>query len=171
MEKEKILERWAEYISELYHDERGDKPPIMKNFDGPPIMKDEVRKAVKLMKKGKTAGPDKITVEMIESLDEFGIDMLTYFLNAIYDSGEIPSDLSKSIFIALPKKPGATECESHRTISLMSHITKILLKKILMARMGNKITPEIAEEQCGFVKDKGTRHAIYMIRTLKERAI
>ena len=94
----------------------------MKNFDGPPInsiMKDEVGKAVKLMKKGKTAGPDKITVEMIESLDEFGIDMLTDFLNAIYDSGEIPSDLSKSIFIALPKKPGATECESHRTISLI----------------------------------------------------
>ena len=55
-------------------------------------MKDEVRKAVKSMKTGKAAGPDKITVEMIESLDEFGIDMLTDFLNAIYDSGEIPSD-------------------------------------------------------------------------------
>ena len=55
----------------------------MKNFDGPPIMKDDVRKAVKSMKKGKAAGPDKITVEMIESLDEFGIDMLTDFLNAI----------------------------------------------------------------------------------------
>ena len=134
----------------------------MKNFDGAPIMKDEVSKAVKSMKKGKAAGPDKITVDMIESLDEFGI--LTDFLNAIYDSGEIPSDLSKSIFIVLPKKPGATECESHRTISLMSHITKILLK-ILMARMINKITPEIAEEQCGFVKDKGTRNAIYMLRT------
>ena len=31
--------------------------------------------------------------------------------------------------------------------------------------------PEIAEEQCGFVKDKGIRHAIYMLRTLTERAI
>ena len=61
----------------------------MKKFEGPPIMKDEVRKAVKSMKKGKAAGPDTITVEMIESLDEFGIDrsMLTDFLNAIYDSG------------------------------------------------------------------------------------
>ena len=28
------------------------------------------------MEKGKAAGPNKITVEMIESLDEFGIDML-----------------------------------------------------------------------------------------------
>ena len=52
----------------------------------------------------------------------------------------------------------------------MSHITKILLK-ILMARIRNKITPEIAEEQCGFVKDNGTRNEIYMIRTLTERAI
>ena len=42
-------------------------PPIMMNFDGPPIMKDEVRKAVTLMKKGKDAGPDTITVDMIES--------------------------------------------------------------------------------------------------------
>ena len=55
----------------------------MKNFDGPPIMKDEVRKAVKSMKSGKAAGSDKITVEMIESLDEFGIDMLTDCLNAM----------------------------------------------------------------------------------------
>ena len=53
----------------------------------------------------------------------------------------------------------------------MSHITKILLK-IVMARMRNKITPEIAEEQCGFVKDKGTRNAnIYMLTILTERAI
>ena len=39
--------------------------------------------------------------------------------------------------------------------------------------MRNKISPEIAEEQCGFVKDKGTRHAIglYMQSTLTERAV
>ena len=79
MEKETILDIWSKYISELYHDERGEKPPIMKNFDGPPIMKDEVRKEFKSIKKGKAAGPDKITVGIIESLDEFGID----FVNAI----------------------------------------------------------------------------------------
>ncbi|GFN91009.1 endonuclease-reverse transcriptase [Plakobranchus ocellatus] len=79
-------------------------------------------------------------------------------------------DLSKSIFIALPKKPGATECELHRTISLMSHITKIL-QKIIMLRIRIKIKPEIAEEQCGFIEDKGTSNAIYILRTLIERAL
>ena len=34
--------------------------------------------------------------------------------------------------------------------------------------MRNKITPEIAEAQCGFVKDKGTRNAIYMLITVTE---
>src|SRR5204862_8244908 len=31
--------------------------------------------------------------------------------------------------------------------------------------------PEIADEQCGFVRDKGTINGIYVIRTLMERAI
>ncbi|GFO14782.1 condensin complex subunit 3, partial [Plakobranchus ocellatus] len=86
------------------------------------------------------------------------------------EKGQIPTDLSKSIFIALPKKPGATECELHRTISLMSHITNILLK-IIMLRIRNKIKLEIAEEQCGFVEDKGTSNAIYILRTLIERTL
>ncbi|GFO19236.1 LOW QUALITY PROTEIN: tigger transposable element-derived protein 6 [Plakobranchus ocellatus] len=52
----------------------------------------------------------------------------------------------------------------------MSHITKILLK-IIMLRIRNKIKPEIAEEECGFVEDKGTSNAIYILRTLIERAL
>ncbi|GFO42984.1 endonuclease-reverse transcriptase [Plakobranchus ocellatus] len=37
--------------------------------------------------------------------------------------------------------------------------------------MRNKIKPEIAEEQCGFVEGKGTTNAIYILRTLIERAL
>ncbi|GFO30221.1 ankyrin-1 [Plakobranchus ocellatus] len=40
-----------------------------------------------------------------------------------------------------------------------------------MLRIRNKIKPEIAEEQCGFVEDKGTSNAIYILRTLIERAL
>ena len=88
----------------------------------------------------------------------------------MYNSGNIPEDLSKSIFIALPKKPGATECELHRTISLMSVVLKVILR-ILMQRMRNKIRPEIDKTQCGFMKDTGTRNAIFILRNICERAI
>jgi len=170
MEKHDILSRWSEYIEELFDDNRASKPNIKKNIEGPPIMKDEVRQAIKLITINKATGPDGISVEMIQCLEELGVDVMTKLINKIYDTGEIPDDLTKSIFIALPKKAGATECELHRTISLMSHVTKILLK-ILMMRMKNKISTEIAEEQYGFTPDKGTRNAIFILRMIIERSI
>ena len=122
------------------------------------------------MKTGNALGPDEIATEMIEELEEFRVDILYDFLNEIYNTGIIPEDMSKSIFIALPKKPGATECELHRTISLMSHATKILLR-IIMKRARNKIKPNIDVAQCGFVEIKGTVNAIFILRTIIERAL
>ena len=78
--------------------------------------------------------------------------------------------MAKSVFIALPKIPGAIECELHRTISLMSHITKVLLR-VLMLRMRKSLRPEIAKTQFDFVPDKGTRNAIFTLSMLMERCI
>ena len=76
------------------------------------MLKDEVVAALKAMKNGKAPDLDDITVEHIEVFEEFGIENLALLLNE-NDTGLFPSDMSKSIFIALQKKPGATECESH----------------------------------------------------------
>jgi len=84
--------------------------------------------------------------------------------------GEFPEDLNKSILIALPKKLGAAECEKHRTISFMSHITKIILR-ILLLRARSRIKPEIGVAQFGFVEDAGTRNAIFVLRMITERAV
>ena len=111
-----------------------------------------------------------IPIEIILALEEMGIGMTIKLLNAIYDSGTIPEDLAKSVFIALPKIPGAIECELHRTISLISHITKVLLR-VLMLRMRKSLRPEIAKTQFGFVPDKGTRNAIFTLSMSMERCI
>ena len=103
-------------------------------------------------------------------MDDIGINVLTKLLNCIYDSGTIPKDMLKSVFIALPKIPGATECELHRTISLMSHFTKVLLR-VLMNRMRKSLRPEISKTQFGFVPDKGTRNAIFTLSMIIERCI
>ncbi|GFO16201.1 endonuclease-reverse transcriptase [Plakobranchus ocellatus] len=170
MEKDKILERWSEYIKELFDDERKEIEVMKGNFAGPPILKDEVRTAIWKMKNGKATGPDNIAAEQIKALDEFGINKITVLLDEIYETGEIPKEMLKSIFIALPKKDGATECELHRTISLISQVTKILLR-IVMMRVRNKIRPEIGDTQCGFVEGKGTTNAVYMLRMIIERAL
>lgn len=78
-------------------------------------------------------------------------------------------DLSRSIFVPMSKKTGAEECELHRTIKLMSILTKLTIR-ILMNRTRNRIRREIGYEQCGFFKDNGGSSAIFMLRMLqKER--
>ena len=74
------------------------------------------------------------------------------------------------MFITLPKNPGAIDCEFHRTNSLMSHVIKIILR-VIMARTTNKIKDQISNLQYGFVKDVGTRNAIFILRMLCERSI
>ena len=118
MEKEKILERWEEYIKDLYGDnERNEHFRIRTNSEGPQILKSEVEHAVKMITKGEAPGPGSINIELLEAMEEFGVDQITKIFNNIYETGKIPEDLSKSIFIALPQKAGAIECQPHRTIS------------------------------------------------------
>ena len=52
-EKDDILERWTEYIEELFRDNRGGEPEIRKNIDGQKILQSEIRAAVSRMKGNK----------------------------------------------------------------------------------------------------------------------
>ena len=71
-------------------------------------------------------------------------------------------ELNKSIF--------TTKHEKHRTISLMTHITKFILR-VVMNRVRGRTLQEIAPEQYGFMPDHGTRNAIFVLRRMSERAI
>ena len=157
-------------VQELFDDDRAEMPRITKDVTGPEILADEVRSAIRKLKKSKACGPDNISAEMLQAAEEFSTQEITKIANEIYNSGEIPRELLQSIFIALPKKPGAMECELHRTISLISVVIKVILR-ILMMRMRSIIIPEIGKVQCEFVKDSGTRNAIFILRHLCEKAI
>ena len=82
----------------------------------------------------------------------------------------IPTDLKQSIFITLPKKSKAQSCTEYRTISLMSHITKLLLK-VIEQRIVKKIDNEVSRLQSGFRTGSGTREGIFNLRTVCEQAI
>ena len=60
----------------------------------------------------------------------------------------ILTEMKHSPFITLPKKPKAMICTEFRTISLMSHVAKLLLKTI-QQRMSNKIDKEVNRLQSG----------------------
>ena len=76
------------------------------------------------MKFRKAVGNDGIALEMLN----FAVEKITTLANKINESGKLTSPMSKSVFIAIPKVQGTLECEIHRTISIMSQVTKILLR-------------------------------------------
>ena len=56
--------------------------------------------------------------------------------------------------------PGkAQECSNYRTIELISHASKVMLK-ILQARLHQDINHELPDVQAGFRKGRGTRDQI-----------
>ena len=122
------------------------------------------------MKAGKAVGEDGVAVEMIKAVGDFSIDKITNLANKIYERGKLCDNMCKAIFITIPKKAGAIECNKHRTISIISQIMKIILK-VILERIRAKIRNEIAIEQYGFTKGKGTTNAIFILRMMSERGI
>ena len=156
MDESDICQRWSEYIENLYdHPNRSDQPLL---FDGilsaPEIFKLEVRQAVKTAKIRKAPGPDNVRVEMLKLLNETALKYLKHLMNEVYERGHLTKEWCQSFFIPLPKKAGTLQCDEFRTISLMSHLTKILLK-IVSQRMKSKIMQEIDICQYGFRADCG----------------
>ena len=95
-ELEDIAEWWSEYPGQLFKDVRTVKEITqLENPSGPSIAKDEVRWALQNMK----LSPDEVVTEMLKALGETGINILHNLVNKIYDSGELPDDMLKSIFI------------------------------------------------------------------------
>jgi hypothetical protein len=70
--------------------------------------------------------------------------------------------------IALKRKPQATKCSDHRTISLIAH-TITTVANILRRRIERKTEDVLGEDQFGFRGGKGTRDAIGMLRLISER--
>ena len=52
----------------------------------------------------------------------------------------------------------------------MSHALKVILK-IVLQRVRRKLIPEIPENEYGFMKDRGIRNAIFVLKMLCEIAI
>ena len=119
--------------------------------------------AVKALKMGKSAGVDNIPAELVQAGGEAMIDILITICNKIWKTGEWPTTWTQSLVITLPKKANLQLCQNYRTINLISHPSKVLLKIVL-----NRLQPQ-AEEQAGFRARKSTTEQIFNLRTLREK--
>ena len=78
-------------------------------------------------------------------------------------------DWIKSVFISIPKKGNAKKCSNYRTIALISHASKVMLK-ILQARLQRYMKRELPDVLAGFRKGRGTRDKVANIRWIIQKA-
>ena len=85
------------------------------------------------------------------------------------ENSAVATGLEMSVFIPISKKGNAKECSNYRTIALISHASKVMLK-ILQARLQQYLNYELPDVQAGFRKGRGTRDQIANIRWIMEKA-
>ena len=95
--------------------------------------------------------------------------MLHSIYQQIWKAQQWPQDWKRSFFITIPKKNSAKECSNYRTIALIPHTSKVMLK-ILQGRLQQYVNWELSDVQAGFRKGRGTRGPIANIQLIIEKA-
>ena len=167
------MKRWTEYCSELYnYRARGDQEvlnvPPATNHANHPILREEVEAAVKSLKKKYSAGVVNIPAELLQQGGEAMVNDLLIICNNIWRKGEWPTPWIQSLVITLPKNGNLQLCQKYRTISLISHPSKVMLK-IILNRLKPEVEKTIAEQQAGFRPGRSTTEVIFNLRILCER--
>src|SRR5437867_1640451 len=88
MEKDEVMERWAEYVEELYKDgNRGVDDIIeMGQIENEVyiICSEEIEAVIRDLPKGKACASDNVSAELLQCMEEKGIQIMTRLINKIY---------------------------------------------------------------------------------------
>ena len=96
--------------------------------------------------------------------------MITAFstIYKIWQTGEWPTSWTQSLVITLPTEYNLQHCQNYRTISLISHPSKVMLK-IILDRLRPQAEKTIAEEQAVFKAGRSTPELIFNLQILCEK--
>ena len=163
------------------------------NHDGmithlePDILECEVKWALESITVNKASGGDGIPVELFQILKNDAVKVLHSICQQIWKTSAVATDLwslphcrqmlyspalqdwKRSVFIPILKKGNAKECSNYRTIALISHASKVMLK-ILQAKLQQYVNHELPDVQAGSRKGRGTRDQIANIHWIIKKA-
>ena len=169
-EAEDTNTRWQEYTEELYKKDLH----YPDNHDGvithlePEILECKFKWVLGSITVSKASGGDGIPVELLQILKDDAVKVLHSICQQLWKTQQWPQDWKRSVFILIPKKDTAKECSNYRTIALISHASKVMLKT-LQTRIQQYVNHELTDVQAGFRKGRGTRDQISSIRWTIEK--
>ena len=80
----------------------------------------------------KASGGDEIPGELFEIMKVDAVKVLHSIWQQIWKTQQWPLDWKRSVFIPITKKGNTKESSNYRTIALISHASKIMLKILLL---------------------------------------
>ena len=167
---EAVLKRMKEYFEKLMNEENNKDPrteePEVVNEEVNCFSREEVKNALRRMKKGKAVGPDELPVDVWKCMGKMGIKFLTVLFNRLLMGKRMPEEWRRSVLIPIYKNKGDAQCcGNYRGIKLMSHTMKVW-ERIIEARLRDRV--EISKQQYVFMSGKGTTDAMFSLRMLIE---
>ena len=129
--------------------------------------REEVKNAVRRLKKGKPVGSDELPVEVWKCMGEMGIKFLTRVFHRLLMGERMPEEWRRSVLIPIYKHKGDAQCcGNYRGIKLMNHTMKIW-ERIIETRLRDRA--EISKQQYRFMPGKGTTDAMFALRMLMKK--
>ena len=90
----------------------------------------------------KASGGDGMPAQLFHILKDDAVKGLHSKCQQIWKTQQWPQNWKRSVFIPIPRKGNAKECSNYRTIVIILHINKVMLK-ILQARLQKYMNHEI----------------------------
>ena len=155
-EATQIADGWKGYCENLHHDEgKGIEQKYWEQK--PPSLRSEITRAIRQTANRKATGPDEVPAELFKAGRETALNRMHRICVAIWETGEWPEEWTSSTFIPLPKKGDLKQCANYRTIALVSHASKILLR-IILERINIKTETELQTNRRDSDKEGGLKN-------------
>ncbi|XP_013774375.1 uncharacterized protein LOC106459310 [Limulus polyphemus] len=134
-----IKNRWRVYFEKLLNEENERRvfgEGAANEMDAPEISKEEVKRALRRINRGKATGPVEMPAEVWKCLGDDGVEVLWDLLRKVYEQEKIPDEWRDSVIIPIYKEKGdIQDCGNYR--ERIRGTTKVveILKKVQERRL------------------------------------
>ena len=117
---EAVLKRWK-YFEKLMNEEINREPRteeaevVNKEVNYNYVSREEIKNALRRMKKGKAVGPDELPVEVWKCMGKMGIKFLTRLFNRLLMGERMPEEWRRSVLILIYKRAAWVKLNCLRT--------------------------------------------------------
>jgi len=133
---------------------------------------DDVQRAIKSLKSGKSSGDDELIAEMFVTCQDILSPILCKLFNHLFTNSLYPEQWTRGVIVPVPKKGDLNDVNNYRGITLTSIFSKIF-SQMLDYRLrswaeGNNL---LSDYQFGFRKDRSTTDCIFILHSIINKVI